>query len=256
VDIIPTDGILVACSQWPVVREVCEDAGARVVWYGDAPSDDWQLRNVNVSGSGTDFSAFRSGTHVADVSIRFPGMHNALNALAVLALCTEIGMKTADVAQGLSLCQGVKRRQEVRGERGGITVIDDFAHHPSAVKVTIQALKAQYAGRRLVVVFEPRTNTSRRAVFQERYARAFDSADRIIVRAVPDPEKAPEGDRFSSEKLVEDLKKQGKDAVFLPDAKAILKALLHSSHQGDVIAILSNGDFEGLHTRLLKALPE
>ena len=256
VEIIPAEGVLIACSQWPVVREVCERSAARVVWYGDDPSDDWQLRDVNVSGSGTRFSAFRAGGHVADVNIRFPGMHNALNALAVLALCTEIGMEPADVAKGLSLCQGVKRRQEVRGEKGGITVIDDFAHHPSAVKVTIQALKAQYRGRRLVVVFEPRTNTSRRSIFQERYARAFDSADKIIVRAVPDPEKAPEGDRFSSEKLVNDLKAQGKDAVFLPDAQAILKELLQTSRPGDVIAILSNGDFEGLHNRLLEALPE
>jgi len=226
VDIIPADGVLVACSQWPVVREVCEKAHARVVWYGDDSSDEWRLDDVKVNGSGTEFRAYRAGSHVCDVNIPFPGMHNALNALAVLALCTELGMRPEEVARGLSLCKGVRRRQEVRGEKGGITVIDDFAHHPGAVSVTVRALKAQYAGRRLVVVFEPRTNTSRRSVFQERYAKAFDSADRVIVRAVPDPEKAPEGDRFSSEKLVDDLRRQGMDAIFLPDATAIIEELV------------------------------
>ncbi len=254
--IIHPEGVLVACSQWPAVREVCNSASSRVVWYGDSPSDDWQLKDVKVHHAGTTFQARRHGTLVCQVDIPFPGMHNALNALAVLALGTELGLEPEDLARGLSMCRGVKRRQEVRGEPGGITVIDDFAHHPSAVKVTIEALKAKYDNRRLIVVFEPRTNTSRRSVFQERYSRAFDRADMVIVRSVPDPEKAPEGDRFSSEKLAQDISARGIDARCLPDATAILETLLDIAEKGDVIAIFSNGAFEGLHQRLLEGLAQ
>ncbi len=256
VEIIPANGLIVACSLWKDVRTVCSNAKTRVIWYGTAIEDHWQLRDVETDLGGTRFRAFRHNSHVVDIDIRSPGMHNALNALSVLALCTELGMDPHKVARGLSMCQGVRRRQEVIGECRGITVIDDFAHHPSAVKVTIEALKAKYQGRRLVVVFEPRTNTSRRAVFQKRYATAFDMADMVLVRAVPDPDKAPEGDRFSSERLVDDLKARGIDARFMSDAQAIVQELAHTARSGDVIAILSNGDFEGLHHRLLEALED
>ncbi len=254
VKIIPEDGVLVACSQWPAVREICNSARCRVVWYGTGPGDNWRTEDVRISPHGTSFRACPATGAAVDVSIPFPGMHNALNATAVLALCSESGIDTACAVRGLARCQGVKRRQEVRGIEAGITVIDDFAHHPSAVRVTLEALRQQYAGRRLVAVFEPRTNTSRRAIFQERYADAFGAADRILVRAVPDPEKAPAGDRFSSEKLVSDLKARGMDASFFNNAGEILDELLETSREGDVVAILSNGDFEGLHTRLLEAL--
>ncbi len=256
VSIIPADGVLVACSLWNDVRSVCSASKTKVVWYGSDPKDDWQLRDVEIDLDGTRFQAFRHGSHIADIDINSPGMHNALNALAVLALCTELGLDPQKVARGLSMCQGVRRRQEVIGECRGITVIDDFAHHPSAVKVTIEALKAKYQHRRLVVVFEPRTNTSRRAVFQKRYATVFDMADIVLVRAVPDPEKAPEGDRFSSERLVEDLRARGIHARFMENAQTILDELMRTVRHDDVIAILSNGDFEGLHHRLLKALED
>ncbi|MGC8735402.1 MAG: glutamate ligase domain-containing protein, partial [Dissulfurimicrobium sp.] len=170
------------------------------------------------------------------------------------ALLMELGFNPQEVLHGLSLCPGVKRRQEVRGIEAGVTVIDDFAHHPTAVKETLRALKEKYRDRRIIAVFEPRTNTSRRAVFQHAYPEAFLDADMVMVREVPDPEKAPPGDRFSSKRLVEDLRALKIDAALFPDAKAIVEALLPLCRKGDVVAVLSNGAFEDIHDRLLGAL--
>ena len=251
-------GVIAACRDWPAVREVCEDARCKVVTYGSGKGArdamDWRLEDVRVTGEGTSFVAVHGTGERLPVHIRLPGRHNAMNALGTLALCHALGMDVRETIPGLSRCRGVKRRQEIIGEVGGITVVDDFAHHPTAVKETLDALKNRYAGRRLVAVFEPRTNTSRRKVFQDVYPGAFRAADLVVVRDVPEPEKAPPGDRFSSMLLVEDLKRQGREAHFFPDAEGILGFLLAKAKEGDVVAILSNGDFEGLHDKLIEGL--
>ena len=254
VALIPSEGVLVACADWPAVVEVCAQARCKVVTYGESQGCQWQLADLSVDSTGTRFTAVHHGEICGKARIRLPGRHNALNALGALALCSHLGMKEDAALKGLGSCAGVKRRQEIRGEVAGVTVIDDFAHHPRAVKETLAALRSVYSGRRLIAVFEPRTNTSRRSVFQEVYVHSFSPADRVLVREVPDPEKAPPGDRFSSKKLVADLKDRGIDAAYFPDAGAILKDLMANRSDGDVVVILSNGDFEGLHERLLSAL--
>lgn len=254
VALIPSKGVLVACTDWPAVEEVCAKAKCKVVTYGESRGCQWQLSDLFVDYTATSFTAVHHGEIYGEVRIKLPGRHNALNSLGVLALCRHLAMEKDTVLKGLGSCAGVKRRQEVRGVAAGVTVIDDFAHHPSAVKETLAAMRSVYSGRRLIAVFEPRTNTSRRRVFQDIYPHSFSSADRVLVREVADPEKAPPGDRFSSKKLVADLRHMGIDAVYLPDADAILKDLLANRSKGDVIVILSNGDFEGLHERLLSAL--
>ncbi len=256
VALIPRNGLLVACGDWQTVRDVAANARCRVVFYGEGADNKWRLEGLDVGPRATCFDAHDGNGDITRVCLRMPGRHNALNALAALALLTELGMDKGEAVQGLASCTGVKRRQEVRGQKGGITVIDDFAHHPRAVQETLSALKATYPGGRLIAVFEPRTNTSRRSVFQEVYPASFDSADMVLVRAVPDPDKAPEGDRFSSEVLVADLKKRGIPAEFFQDAGQIVAYLVDKAENGDTIAILSNGDFEGLHERLLASLPD
>ena len=254
VALLPRDGVLVACAQWPSVMEVARDASCRVVTYGlDAPAD-WMARDINFGLSDTSYVAVNKSGLKLPVSIRAPGRHNVLNSLSVLALCHALGLDVKAVVAGLGACRGVKRRQEVRGEVRGVVVIDDFAHHPRAVSETLLALRQRYKDRRLVAVFEPRTNTSRRAVFQSDYARAFSAADKVLVRSVPDPEKAPEGDRFSSRRLVRDLRGHGIDAHFHEDATSIIQGILKDLKPGDVYVILSNGPFENIHERLLEEI--
>lgn len=260
VEIVPSNGVIVSCSDWPHLLEVCEHAPCPVITYGSCghvppfSSQHWSLADYAASLNGIEFNALLDGKFMHSVRLSMPGMHNALNALSVMALLHAFGIPLKDVATGLALAKGVKRRQEVLAEVNGVLVIDDFAHHPSAVSVTLQALKERYANRRLLVVFEPRTNTSQRSVFQDAYAKAFSAADMVFVREAPHPEKAPPDDRFSSTKLVNDLNQQGLLAFWGRSANELLNRLLGMVKQGDVVAILSNGAFEGLHGRLIAAL--
>jgi UDP-N-acetylmuramate: L-alanyl-gamma-D-glutamyl-meso-diaminopimelate ligase len=183
-----------------------------------------------------------------------PGRHNALNALAVVAVLDRLEFDREIIAVGLSSFAGVRRRQEVRGEVRGITVIDDFAHHPTAVRETLAALAAAYEGRRLIAVFEPRTNSSRRRVFQEAYSGVFDHAARILVREPVPLENIPEAERFSARQLVDSLQGRGCLAEYFSTTDMIIEDLTENSRPGDVIAILSNGGFDNIHERLLTRL--
>jgi len=148
----------------------------------------------------------------------------------------------------------VKRRQEIRGIKNGVVVIDDFAHHPTAVKKTIQAIKGYYRENRLTAVFEPRTNTSMRNIFQNEYTEAFDSADRICIRKPALLKKIPLEERFSSERLVDDLNTRGLEAVYFDDTQGIVDFLTAASRPGDVILVMSNGGFDNIHEKLLERL--
>lgn len=255
VRLIPKDGVLVACNDWLHVKNLLSEANCRVVTYGESHGADWQLLDsqYNAVDCLTSFEFLRNGGKDS-CEMSLAGRHNALNCLSVLALCDALGMDLTLSKQGLKNAQGVKRRQEVRGEAAGVLVIDDFAHHPTAVKETISALRQRYGARRLVVVFEPRTNTSRRNVFQDDYAKSFSGAELVMVREVPDPEKVRQDERFSSVKLAADLCSQGIKARCLPDATAIIDILVQDCQEGDVVAVFSNGAFEDIHERLLTVL--
>ena len=254
VAIMPEDGCIVACTDDPVVREIVAQACCRVESYGQGSDADWQLEELRVTPLGTTFQARYRDESYGDFSSPMPGRHNCLNALAVIAVLHRLGIGAQSAAAGLASFKGVKRRQEVRGEVDGITVIDDFAHHPTAVRETLAALREAYQGRRLVAVFEPRTNTSMRNVFQERYAGCFDNSDIVIVREPPALHKVPPGERFSSKQLVADLVGRGRSALYFADTDEILDHLSRSATSGDVIAILSNGGFDNIHARLLDLL--
>jgi UDP-N-acetylmuramate: L-alanyl-gamma-D-glutamyl-meso-diaminopimelate ligase len=225
-----------------------------VIGYGETTGLDWSITEIKMDGGATDFSVRRTGALYGRFRSSMPGRHNALNALAVIAVLDGLGVGPAVVEQALASFQGVRRRQEVRGEAHGITVIDDFAHHPTAVRETLAALKEAYRGRRLVAVFEPRTNSSRRNVFQQDYVLSFDAADIAIVREPPGLEKIPVAERFSSERLVADLGARGIAARYAATTDEILAFLAANSRPGDVIAILSNGGFDNIHERLLALL--
>ena len=256
VRLIPAGGALIACTDDPVVAEIAALCSCPVISYGSRGDCRWQLRDLAVSGLTSTFTALRDGKIFGRFSLPMPGMHNGLNSLAVIALMDHLGIAQEAIRQGLASFEGVKRRQQIRGEVHGITVLDDFAHHPTAVQETIKALRLGWPDRRLLIVFEPRTNSSRRAVFQEQYATAFAGADMVIVREIVPLDAVPAEEQFSSSRLVAALRTQELTAEYFPDTDAILDFLADKARPGDVIAVLSNGGFDNIHQRLLTLLAE
>ena len=251
---IPADGALVAHVEDPVVADLAAHAACRVIGYGTGESCEWRLDQLRVHGLTSEFTVVHQGQALGQCRLPMPGQHNCLNALAVIALLHRLGFAFEAITDGLASFEGVKRRQQIRGVVRGITVIDDFAHHPTAVRETLGALRLAWPEHRLIVVFEPRTNSSRRAVFQADYARVFDQADRVLIREHVPLDSIPLAAQFSSPKLAEDLCARGKEAASFVDTDAILEALVRTCQAGDIVVILSNGGFDGIHERLLTLL--
>jgi len=254
VSLLPKDGLIIAHLDDPNVVEVLADAPCEVQGYGESENLTWSLANVKASGGMTSFTVNHDGHEWANLNVQLPGKHNCLNALAVTAVLHRIGVAPETINKGLSLFGGIKRRQEVRGIVNNITVIDDFAHHPTAVKETIHALRNAYLGQRLVTVFEPRTNSSRRAIFQQDYIPCFDASDLTFIREPVPLATIPKEDLFSAKQLTHDINERGSHAISCPDTESILAQLLPVLKTGDVVAILSNGGFDNIHTRLLEQL--
>jgi UDP-N-acetylmuramate: L-alanyl-gamma-D-glutamyl-meso-diaminopimelate ligase len=253
---IPQDGALIAFAGDSAVREIISHPNGRVRTYGLGPDMNWSVVGVRLGHRGTGVQVLHRGREVVSGTLPVFGVHNILNALAALAACEIAGVPPNKAMDALCSFQGVHRRQEILGEIAGVLVMDDFAHHPSAVRETCGAVRSQFPGRRLVAVFEPRTNTSRRAVFQDAYVSAFPNADLIVLRDPRDTDKFPDGDRFSSHRLSTDLRSRGKEAHAFSDTEAILDFLLQQVEEGDVVLIMSNGSFDNLGVRLLDRLRE
>lgn len=254
VGLIPEDGALVACVDDPEVASIAARAACPVLSYGQGSDCVYQLDGLRPQGLATEFTVRKQGRELGRFTMPLPGLHNALNATAVIGLMDHLGFTPEEIASGVASFEGVKRRQQVRGEVNGIMVIDDFAHHPTAVRETIRALRLAWPEKRLVVVFEPRTNSSRRSIFQHEYATAFDGADLVVVREHVPLADVPAEEQFSSARLVQDLRDRGMRAEYFPDTDAILDFLGQEAQSGDCIAILSNGGFDNIHTRLLDRL--
>ena len=254
VALVPADGALVMCGDDPNVLEVAREARAARVLYGTGRGPGWRGQIRGTAPEGMEFDVSRDGAPFGMFRSPLTGLHNLRNILSVVAVAHGLGVPAAAIGQGLASFAGVKRRQEVRGVAGGVVVIDDFAHHPTAVRATLAATRDRYQGRTIWAVFEPRTNTTRRSVFQEEYARSFDDADRIVIAAVDHPERAPEGGRFSAERLVADLQARGRNARYVPAVPAIVELINAEARRDDVVLVMSNGAFGGLHDRLLAAL--
>jgi UDP-N-acetylmuramate: L-alanyl-gamma-D-glutamyl-meso-diaminopimelate ligase len=255
---LPPDGALIAASGAGTLDRAAARARCRVLRYGIEDGSEVEARRLEPGPEGTRFEVALRGSGTAPVLLPAWGAYNVGNALAALAVATVRGVPLERAAAGLARWRGVKRRQEIRGEAGGVTVVDDFGHHPTAVRETLAALAGRFPGRPLVAVFEPRSNTSRRAVFQREYAEAFDAAARVVVQIVPD---APiysafggEPERLSAERLARDVAARGIPAVALPDVDAIVDHLAKSCAPGDVVVTLSNGGFGGIWGKLLARL--
>src|SRR2546426_8842910 len=252
--LIPEDGRLIYCADDPNVRELAPRCRGRRVDYGVGAKATWVGRTRKATTEGILFDVFRGNEKFASFTSPMTGNHNLQNILAVTAAACELGLNPDEIGKGLASFPGVRRRQEIRGEERGVTVVDDFAHHPTAVRGTIAAVAERFAGNRIWAVFEPRTNTTRRSVFQAEYAESFDQADGTIIAAVDHPERAPEGGRFSVERLVEDLRGRGLSARYIPDVSSIVRTIVPEAREGDVVLVMPNGSFGGIHDRLLEAL--
>ncbi len=254
VSTIKPTSLLVSVDDDPNVTGLVGLAACQRMSYGMHPRSAWQIGNIVVEPPVTRFQVLKKGNDYGTFNTRMIGMHNLKNILATVAVADYLGVAPPEIADALDTFGGVKRRQEIRGEKRGIIVMDDFAHHPTAVRETLRAVKSHFPKYRIVAVFEPRTNSSMRNVFQQDYAAVFDPADRICIRKPSLLNKIPEGQRFSSQQLVADIKKRGKDAAHFNDTESIINDLAQSSIRGDVILIMSNGGFDNIHERLLEAL--
>ena len=256
VALIPEDGVLIANFDDPNVVEIANTAKCPVLTYGLKKNYNWTFQTSRTADGKTEFEVIKDGKPWGPLSVAMTGTHNCLNTLAVCAVMDSIGVSREMMNKGLHCFGGVKRRQEVRGIVDGITVIDDFAHHPTAVKETLAALRVGYPGKRLVAVFEPRTNSSRRTIFQKDYVQSFAAADIALIRE-PIPIAGFEDDLFSSAILSEDIQNQLHiDAISFRNTDEILNHLKDILQKGDVVAILSNGGFDNIHERLITQLKE
>lgn len=255
VSLLPADGLLIAHMDDANVAEIAKEAPCEVQSYGQDSSNVWSMGNIKIKNGISHFDVKRDGQLWSQMTVGLPGRHNCLNSLAVCAVMNHLNVAPAIINTGLQSFAGVKRRQEVRGIEKGVIVIDDFAHHPTAVRETLSALKSGYRGKRLVAVFEPRTNSSRRSIFQKDYATAFDAADLVLLKEPTPIDGLDRSELFSSARLAKDLvdkqKLQAQAFATTDDILARLKELLK---EGDIVAILSNGGFDNIHLRLLEQL--
>ena len=254
IDLIPDQGLLVANVDNPVVAEEIKRAGCRVATYSLSGHSQWSAVDLGFHEGLSRFRILKEGRKYLELSTPLYGTHNMSNLLSAVVLAHHMEIAFPILAKAARSFQGVVRRQELVGEKRGITILDDFAHHPTAVKATIGAVRRRYGNRRLVAVFEPRSNSSRRNVFQKRYALSFDDADLVMVPEPSRVEKIPPGDRFSSRELADDLGARGIKALCFKHTENLLQALVQEVKRGDVVLIMSNGSFDNLPRRLLKSL--
>jgi UDP-N-acetylmuramate: L-alanyl-gamma-D-glutamyl-meso-diaminopimelate ligase len=236
------------------ITGLIDTAQCRIESYGKNTDSVWRLGTVSFKSPWTTFEILKNSEPFAAFKTRLFGEHNLLNALAVIAIADQLKIPLQIIAGALETFEGIKRRQEIRGQKRQITVIDDFAHHPTAVRETVRAVKSVHSNGRLIAVFEPRTNTSMRSIFQTEYLQSFEMADLICIRQPPLLQKIPPGQRFSSKRLVNGLKDRGKDARYFPDTDAIIAYLSAIARPQDLILIMSNGGFDNIHQRLLENL--
>jgi UDP-N-acetylmuramate: L-alanyl-gamma-D-glutamyl-meso-diaminopimelate ligase len=256
VNLVPRRGVIVAYDGSENVTECVAGAFCCVERYGFSPDADWRVQNLRHQGGLTRWEVWRSGALWAELEMHLAGEHNALNATAAAALASTQGIEKDAIQTALASFKSVKRRLEVRAEIGGITIIDDFAHHPTAIRETLRALRSVYPQSRLWSVLEPRSNTLRRKILEGDLVESLRLADRVILAGVYQQQRIPDAERLHPEDVVRALKAAGTQAELCPDAEAIVSEIAPQLRSGDVVAILSNGSFDGIYERLPARLKE
>lgn len=257
---LPANGLVVAAAADPRVRELVRaHARCEVTWFALQDDDtgdvnpEWLVAPAVSGPTGQSFDLFVGGQNARRFALAIPGRHNLRNAAAALAACAQgYGVPLDDLRAALARFEGVRRRQEVLGTPDGVTVYDDFAHHPTAVDETLRALRSRHPSSRLLAVFEPRSATACRAMHQQAYAQSFDAADRVLL--APRGRALAGADALDLDRLVADLTARGRDASAAPTLDAVVDAIVDWARPGDVVALLSNGAFGGVPARVIERL--
>ncbi|RSL16152.1 UDP-N-acetylmuramate--L-alanine ligase [Edaphobacter aggregans] len=256
VNLIPRRGRIVAFDGSENVSECVARAFCAVERYGFGEQSHWRVTHLRHDGPLTRWTLLRGGEPFAELSLPMAGEHNALNATAAAALAAGQGIPIEAIAEALATFKSVKRRLEVRAVVGGVTIIDDFAHHPTAIRETLRALRERYPGQRLLAVLEPRSNTLRRNVFETALVDSLALADRVVLASVFKSESIPANERLVPEHVITALNERGVPASVHTDADAIVVAIAPELRDGDVVAILSNGGFGGIYQKLPRAISD
>ena len=254
VNLIPQRGRLVAFDSGDSIQRCVAKAFCPVERYGKSDTAAWRIENLQLSSSATSWAVLRNGSRWAEFEFALAGEYNVWNASAAAALAANYGIARDVIAEALRSFKSVKRRLEVKAEVSGITIIDDFAHHPTAIAVTLNALRARYKGRRLWAILEPRSNTLRRNVFQHELAKSLSIADETVIANVFKSESIPEHERLDVNIVAAELVQMGHRARVLQDVDAIVSTCAPEMRPGDVVAILSNGGFGGIYEKLPQGL--
>ena len=254
INLIPRRGKIVAFDGSPAAKECVSKAFAPVEFYGFSPQSHWQIADLELLPERTRWKLLREGGLWGEFQYPLAGAYNVLNATGAAAIAAHYGIEPSVIAQALTTFKSVKRRLEVRDEVNGITIIDDFAHHPTAIAATLEALRTRYPGRRLWALFEPRSNTVRRKIFQKELVDSLAMADEIVVAGVFHADALPPAERLDTAALVAALRRQKKPARELPDADAIVAAIAPQLQTGDIVVILSNGAFGNIYEKLPQRL--
>ena len=238
----------------PALRRAAEKALCPVETYGFGAANDWVASDFAVEGDKMRFRVAHRAKPFGEFALVATGRHNAMNAMAAMAVADGRGISSEVIAKALATFRSVKRRMDVKGEVGGVLVVDDFAHHPTAVKATIEAARGRWPGRRLWAILEPRSNSMRRKVFQEALPKALALGDRVILGGVFRAQQLGDESRLDPESVAESVRALGKDARVYPSSDAIAEHLAAEARAGDLFLIMSNGSFDGLCEKLLKKL--
>ncbi|MFN5961256.1 MAG: UDP-N-acetylmuramate:L-alanyl-gamma-D-glutamyl-meso-diaminopimelate ligase [Verrucomicrobiota bacterium] len=249
--VVPRNGVIFANGDDENVRDVIQNAPAPVVTVGFGPENNHRITDVVYGEESTSFTI-----NAQRYTVPMNGDYNVRNAAMAVSAAEFAGLAPVKIAKALTQFRGVARRQDLRGEVNGVKVIDDFGHHPTAIKDTTTALKRRYnaAGGKMIAIFEPRSNTTRRKVFQRELALALGASEVVILAPVADPHKVPENDRLDVNRLLDDIRVMGREAFMEPDVDAIVSRAVGLVQPGDTITVFSNGGFGGIHDKLLTAL--
>lgn len=247
--IVPSEGMVLLNGDDPNCRALAEGCPAPLVEVGFSPNAGNHIRDVRLGRESSAFTLFGE-----EFVIPMIGEFNVRNAAMAVSAAHFYSIPVPQIREALRTFTGIRRRQEVRGEAGGVIVIDDFGHHPTAIAQTIDGVRVKFPGAKVWAVFEPRSNTTRRAVFQDVLPRAFAAADGVVLAKVARMEQLPENERLNPDKVVSDLRASGKQAFYEPETAAIVERVCTSAGRGDVVVVFSNGGFDNIHTKLLDAL--
>ncbi|MEZ4403521.1 MAG: UDP-N-acetylmuramate--L-alanine ligase [Kofleriaceae bacterium] len=261
VALIPPDGLLVACHDAAEAMAVAATARCRVESYAvlegepEPSTATWTAHDLEYGKSGrVSFEVTCRGEALGRFETLLTGRHNVGNTLAAIAVAADRGVQIEIIRRAVASFAGVRRRQELRGIANGVWVLDDYAHHPTAVRETLKGLRHRFPKRRIIAAYDPRSATSRRRTFQDEFAEAFAHADEVVVGRLYDPEKIPKDERFDPEKLALDLHRAGTKATYFGDIDALVKHVAGAAGAGDVVVALSSGSFDGFHPKVLAAI--